>query len=133
MIDKKQIAAAQAVLFAAAEPVESNKIASVLGIDDDTMLTVLDELKNKLENLGYFSLEHKKQIPYFVKRIGVVSSETGAVIQDIINVTTRRNDNVDIVLYPVKVQGVGAEQEIANGINFFSNYEKVYACTLYLT
>ena len=47
MIDKKQIAAAQAVLFAVAEPVEYNKIASVLGIDDDTMLTILDELKNK--------------------------------------------------------------------------------------
>lgn len=83
------------------------------------------ELKNKLEGLGYFNLERKKQILYHVKRIGVVSSETGAVIQDIINVTTRRNNSVDIVLYPVKVQGVGAEQEIANGINFFSNYEKV--------
>lgn len=83
------------------------------------------ELKNKLEQKGYFASENKKQIPYYSKRIGVVSSETGAVIQDIINVTTRRNNSVDIVLYPVKVQGVGAEIEISKGIDFFSNYDKV--------
>ena len=83
------------------------------------------ELKNKLEKLGYFSSENKKMIPKMVKRIGVVSSETGAVIQDIINVTTRRNDSIDIVLYPVKVQGVGAEKEIAHAIDFFSTYDKV--------
>ena len=83
------------------------------------------ELKNKLEKLGYFDREKKKAIPDFVKRIGVVTSSTGAVIQDIIDVTTRRNDTIDIVLYPVKVQGVGAEVEIANGINFFSEYPEV--------
>lgn len=83
------------------------------------------ELKNKLELLGYFDVSRKKQIPDFVKRIGVVTSSTGAVIQDIIDVTTRRNDTIDIVLYPVKVQGVGAEIEIARGIDFFSEYENV--------
>ena len=84
------------------------------------------ELKNKLESLGYFELDRKKQIPKFVKKIGVVSSETGAVIQDIINITKRRNDCVDIILYPVKVQGVGAEFEIAKGIEFFnSNYNEI--------
>lgn len=66
MIDKKQIAAAQAVLFAAAEPVEYNKIASVLGIDDDTMLTVLDELKNKLDaedsGICLLQLDNKYQL-----------------------------------------------------------------------
>ena len=83
------------------------------------------ELKNKLEQKGYFDRDKKKAIPPYVKRIGVVTSSTGAVIQDIIDVTTRRNDTIDIVLYPVKVQGVGAEIEIANGINFFSNYDNV--------
>ena len=66
MIDKKQIAAAQAVLFAAAEPVEYNKIASVLGIDDDTMLTILDELKNKLDaedsGICLLQLDNKYQL-----------------------------------------------------------------------
>lgn len=83
------------------------------------------ELKNKLEQKGYFDIEHKKQIPNYIKRIGVVSSETGAVIQDIIDITRRRNNGVDIVLFPVKVQGLGAENDIAKGINFFSEYNNV--------
>jgi len=83
------------------------------------------ELKNKLESLGYFDKSKKKPIPEYVKRIGVVTSSTGAVIQDIIDVTTRRNDTIDIVLYPVKVQGVGAEYEIAKGIDFFSEYDNI--------
>lgn len=81
------------------------------------------KLKEDLEKRGYFKLEHKKPIPEMVNKIGVVTSSTGAVIQDIINVTKRRNKTVNIVLYPVKVQGVGAETEIANGINFFSDYD----------
>ncbi len=81
------------------------------------------QLKAKLEELGYFDAERKKSIPARVRRIGVVSSPTGAVIRDIIDVTSRRNDTIDIVLYPVKVQGVGAENEIATGIRFFANYD----------
>lgn len=83
------------------------------------------KLKEELEVKGYFDVSRKKAIPKQVKRIGVVTSATGAVIQDIIDVTTRRNDTIDIVLYPVKVQGVGAEVEIAKGIDFFSYYDKV--------
>lgn len=83
------------------------------------------QLKGNLEKKGYFDAARKKAIPERVKRIGVVSSPTGAVIQDIIDVTTRRNDSIDIVLYPVKVQGVGAEVEIARGIDFFSEYDKI--------
>lgn len=81
------------------------------------------KLKSDLEARGYFDPDKKKLIPKFVRRIGVVTSPTGAVIRDIIDVTTRRNDTIDIVLYPVKVQGVGADVEIASGINFFSNYD----------
>ncbi len=66
MINKKQIAAAQAVLFAAAEPVEYNKIASVLGVDDDTMLLILDELKIKLDaedsGICLLQLDNKYQL-----------------------------------------------------------------------
>ena len=81
------------------------------------------KLKADLETKGYFDLSHKKPLPERVKRIGVVTSSTGAVIQDIINVTTRRNSTVDIVLYPAKVQGVGAEFEIVKGIEFFNDYD----------
>jgi len=83
------------------------------------------ELKDKLDGLGWFDPSIKKPVPEKVKRIGVVSSPTGAVIRDIIDVTHRRNDTLDIVLFPVKVQGVGSENEIAKGINFFSEYEDV--------
>lgn len=83
------------------------------------------ELKQKLEFEGLFATEHKKPIPKNVKTIGVVTSEGGAVIQDIINVSTRRNPQINIVLYPVKVQGNKAENEIVKGIEFFSEYPGV--------
>ena len=80
-------------------------------------------LKEHLTKEGLFDLERKKQMPTKITKIGVVSSDTGAVIQDIINITTRRNKNVSIVLYPVKVQGVGSENSIVEGIEFFNNYQ----------
>lgn len=83
------------------------------------------EMKEKLEKEGLFDQSHKKPIPENIKRIGVVTSKDGAVIQDIKNITWRRNRAVDIVLYDTKVQGNGAEKEIAEGINFFSNYDAV--------
>lgn len=83
------------------------------------------QLKAKLDAKGYFAPDAKKPIPKKVKRIGVVTSPTGAVIRDIIDVTHRRNDTLDIVLYPAKVQGLGADSEIARGIDFFSNYDGV--------
>ncbi|MBE5757373.1 MAG: exodeoxyribonuclease VII large subunit [Clostridiales bacterium] len=83
------------------------------------------KLKEDLESRGYFAESRKKKLPERVRRIGVVTSSTGAVIRDIIDVTTRRNDTIDIVLYPVKVQGIGAEHEISSGIRFFSDYEDI--------
>ena len=74
------------------------------------------ELKAKLESLGMFDQKNKKALPAVIKRVGVVSSETGAVIQDIIDITSRRNPMLDIVLYPAKVQGIGAEATIIAGI-----------------
>lgn len=77
-------------------------------------------LKQKLEQEGLFDLDRKKPFPKQIKRIGIVTSETGAVIQDIINVTKRRNGQVDLVLFPVKVQGLLAQQTIVQGIEYFN-------------
>ena len=83
------------------------------------------ELKAKLEEEGLFSQEHKKQMPSDIKRIAVITSKEGAVIHDIINVATRRNPSIDILYFPVKVQGNGAENEIAAAIEKLSDYEKI--------
>ncbi len=80
-----------------------------------------EELKQKLEKEGLFSEEHKKKIPMYPKAIGVLTSNTGAVIRDIINVSTRRNPNVVIRLFPVPVQGEGAAEKIANGIKIMND------------
>lgn len=77
-------------------------------------------LKQKLEKEGLFDLDRKKPFPKTIKKIGIVTSETGAVIQDIINVSTRRDSEINLVLFPVKVQGMLAEQSIVKGINYFS-------------
>ena len=74
------------------------------------------ELKTKLEKLGYFDESKKKPLPKNIRRVGVVTSETGAVIQDIIDITRRRNPMLDIVLCPAKVQGEGADQTIIKGL-----------------
>ena len=79
-----------------------------------------EELKEKLEKEGLFDANHKKQIPMMPKTIGVLTSNTGAVIRDIINVSTRRNPNVHIKLLPVPVQGEGAAEKIAEGIQFMN-------------
>ena len=75
-----------------------------------------EELKSRLEKEGLFDVAQKKKIPVFPKEIGVLTSQTGAVIRDIINVSTRRNPNVHIKLLPVPVQGEGAASKIAKGI-----------------
>lgn len=84
------------------------------------LYTAYEELKKKLEQEGLFAPEHKKRIPFMPKIIGVLTSNTGAVIRDIINVSTRRNPNVHIRLYPVPVQGPGAAEKIAEGIKFMN-------------
>ncbi len=83
-----------------------------------------EKLKAKLEQEGLFNKEHKKAIPVMPKCIGVLTSNTGAVIRDIINVSTRRNPNVYIKLLPVPVQGQGAAEKIAEAIQIM-NKEKL--------
>ena len=79
-----------------------------------------EKLKQELEEKGYFDISHKKKIPQMPKVIGVLTSKTGSVIRDIINVSTRRNPNVQIRLLPVPVQGQDAAPKIAEGIRFMN-------------
>lgn len=79
-----------------------------------------EQLKNKLEAEGLFDVKHKKAIPMYPRIVGVLTSQTGAVIRDIINVSTRRNPNVYIKLFPVPVQGPGAAEQIAEKIKIMN-------------
>lgn len=79
-----------------------------------------EEMKAKLEKEGLFDASHKKKIPLMPKCIGVLTSNTGAVIRDIINVSTRRNPNVYIKLLPVPVQGPGAAEKIVDAIKLMN-------------
>ncbi len=86
-----------------------------------SLYTKYEELKKKLDQEGLFDINIKKKIPQFPKVIGVLTSQTGAVIKDIINVSTRRNPNVYIRLLPVPVQGPGAAEKIATGIELMNS------------
>lgn len=85
------------------------------------LYTRYQELKDKLEKEGLFDTKYKKSIPFMPKTIGILTSKTGAVIRDIINVSTRRFPNVTLKLYPVPVQGKGAQEDIVKGIEFMNN------------
>lgn len=75
-----------------------------------------EALKKELEEMGMFAPEYKKQIPKYIKRLGIVTAPTGAAIQDIRNIASRRNPYVQLFLYPALVQGEGAVPSIVNGI-----------------
>lgn len=84
-----------------------------------------EKLKEKLASEGLFDDKYKKKIPMLPRSIGVVTSKTGAVIRDIINVTTRRFPAVNIKLYPAAVQGRGAAETIVKAINYFNEAKNV--------
>lgn len=73
-------------------------------------------LKQELEEMGMFAQEYKQPIPPFVRKLGVVTAPTGAAVQDIRNVSLRRNPYLQIILYPALVQGEGAAESVAKGI-----------------
>lgn len=81
-----------------------------------------EQLKRELSEMGMFADEYKKPIPGFITTLGVVTAPTGAAIQDIINITKRRNPYVRIILYPARVQGDGAVESIVNGIRALEAY-----------
>jgi exodeoxyribonuclease VII large subunit len=83
------------------------------------------QLKERLAKEGLFDEAHKKPVPSLPQRIGVVTSATGAAIHDILNVLNRRFANVEVLLYPVKVQGEGAAEEIAAAVRDFNRYREV--------
>ena len=83
------------------------------------------QLKEKLYKEGLFDASFKKPIPRFPKTVGIVTSPTGAVIRDIINIINRRFENMHIVIFPAKVQGKGASDEIIDGIESFNRLKNV--------
>ena len=78
-----------------------------------------EQLKQELAQKGYFDFERKKPLPAYPEKIGIVTALTGAAIEDIRSIARRRNQTVQLYLYPAKVQGEGASAEIARGIRYF--------------
>jgi exodeoxyribonuclease VII large subunit len=85
-----------------------------------------EALKRKLEAEGLFDPARKRPLPKFPKRIGIVTSPTGAAIRDILNILRRRARGIEILINPVRVQGVGAAAEIASAINELSNPSRIW-------
>lgn len=83
---------------------------------DGLLAEKYEQLKNKLGEAGYFDEERKLPLPRYAKRVGIVTAKTGAAIQDIINISARRNPYVQLILCPAKVQGEGAAESVAAGI-----------------
>ena len=102
--------------------VEKLKKADKLG----QLYKQLELRREEYRKKGYFSDEIKKNIPYLVKRVGVITASTGAAIQDIIKTIHNRDKYVDIFLYPVKVQGEGAKEEISEAIKYFNENNDKY-------
>ncbi|MEG0252105.1 MAG: exodeoxyribonuclease VII large subunit [Christensenellaceae bacterium] len=82
-------------------------------------------LKERLETQGIFAEEHKKALPKIPQKIGIVTSKSGAVIEDIKNIANRRNPLIRLLLYSVKVQGEDAPSEIVKGIEYFNKHTDV--------
>ena len=101
----------------------SFKVRSLRIAGQGDRMAAFNELKKKLEEEGLNKLDHpelRRRLPFLPHRIAIVTSPSGAVIHDMCNVITRRFPNVEIRLFPVKVQGEGAELEIVGGIEFFN-------------
>lgn len=79
------------------------------------------EMKDKLERKGVFKAEHKKAIPLLPKKVGIITSPTGAAIRDIINIVKRRNKNISLIIYPCLVQGKDASKTVIQGIKELNN------------
>lgn len=75
-----------------------------------------ERLKRKLEQEGIFEPAHKKEIPFYSRKVGIVTAKTGAAVQDIMSISKRRNPYVQLYLYPAQVQGVGAAESVIRGI-----------------
>ena len=84
-----------------------------------------EQLKEKLAKEGLFDVKYKKKIPFLPNRVGVITSKTGAVVRDIINVSTRRYPNVNLCIFPAAVQGVNVASTVIEGIDTFNRLNNV--------
>lgn len=84
-----------------------------------------EQLKEKLAKEGLFDVKYKKKIPFLPNRVGVITSKTGAVVRDIINVSTRRYPNVNLCIFPAAVQGVNVASTVIEGIETFNRLNNV--------
>ncbi len=83
------------------------------------------QLYEKLNAEGLFAPERKKDVPRYAQKVGIVTSQTGAAVRDIIQIARRRNRSVELVLYPAQVQGDGAESTVAAGIEYFNTRDDI--------
>jgi len=100
-------------------------VVKVVPVGIGELQAAFEKLKMKLSAEGLFSAERKKPVPEFPQRIGIVTSETGAALRDIVSVISRRYPSVDLLLIPVRVQGSGAAQEIASAIRDMNQFGEV--------
>ncbi len=100
-------------------------VTSMRPVGAGELQIAFEKLKRKLAAEGLFAPEHKKPIPQYPERIGIVTSETGAALQDILHILRRRFAAVEVFLIPVRVQGAGAGIEIAEAIEDFNRYGAV--------
>lgn len=85
---------------------------------------IFEKLKSKLQAEGLFDQIHKKNIPYIVNKIGIITSKDGAALHDILSVLDRRFSNIEVLIYPVRVQGEQAKYEIAQALEYFNDKYK---------
>ncbi|MEG2784656.1 MAG: exodeoxyribonuclease VII large subunit [Anaerovoracaceae bacterium] len=93
---------------------------------EGNLTLAFEQLKKKLLAEGLFEKEHKKPIPKFPKKIGIITSETGAAVKDILKIIEGRNNFVDIIIFPVLVQGQGAAKDISQTIDYVNqNFQDI--------
>ncbi|MFC1725038.1 exodeoxyribonuclease VII large subunit, partial [candidate division KSB1 bacterium] len=100
-------------------------VGEIIPVGIGELQLAYERLKKKLKEEGLFDPGHKKAIPKYPDRIGIVTSPTGAAIKDIITIARRRNNSVELILNPVKVQGVGAAEDIVRAIKEFNDFKDV--------
>lgn len=91
-------------------------IESMQPAGDGLLQQQFEALKTKLAALGLFAQEHKKKLPSFVKRVGVITSSSGAALQDILHILRRRDPSLEVIIYPTLVQGKEATEDIVETI-----------------
>lgn len=100
-------------------------ISSMEPVGKGALQLAFEQLKNQLALEGLFDDSYKKPLPHLPNHLGIVTSPTGAVVRDMLNILARRNRMVKITIYPARVQGDGAAEEIASGIEYFNSREEI--------